>query len=571
MTELTRQMPNPTKNEEGNWDGQIVFTPKEMNTRARFSLHYKSPVIPVIVVPGIMGTNLRAKRNPKSDEERNRELDPGGLAWRPPPSDGRAFHEAKVWKSRSPAKRQKILDGSTLEVDDAGDISFNTDDAKMYGITKDECRARGWGEVHADSYGGLLYSLEKNLNRTFDFDAIWKKRSIRQHWLNVMEYDHTKWGVRNIEQLTEAELEKHARYHYPVYAVGYNWLLSNRESGKLLEQRILEIIKYWTDRRGKCGKVILVTHSMGGLVARACAKSIPDKIAGVIHGVMPALGAPACYRRIACGTETGSPSFAPASRVADRIAAGIVADIAGTTSEETTAVMATAPGPLQLLPNHHYPRPWVHFGVSETVNNQPGKPLWILSLPSSEETKPYNFYREWDAWYRVINPALADPAEKYKTKLGGVQGAIWSAIDEAESFHVDLLDEHYHANTYAFYGADPEQLSFGSIRWLTKQPSHNAKVILTPANIKDAKYQGQSDQGERGVWIEDASVIFEPQEQDAAGDGTVPRASGIGPAGKVKQLFETRGYDHQGAYHGEAMRMLTHYLIVKIVQGECHD
>lgn len=560
-------MPNPTKNEEGNWDAQIVFTPTEMNTRARFSLHYKSPIIPIIVVPGIMGSNLRAKRQPKSDEERNRELEPGELAWRAPPSDGHAFHEAKVWKNRSPAKRQKILDGSTLEVDDRGDIVLNTDDANMYGITKDECRARGWGEVHADSYGPLLYSLEKNLNRTFDFDAIWKKRSIRQHWLNVMKYDHTKWGVRNIEPLTEAELEKHARYHYPVYAVGYNWLLSNRESAKLLKQRILEIIKYWTERRGKCEKVILVTHSMGGLVARACAKEIPDRIAGVIHGVMPALGAPACYRRIACGTETGSPSFAPYSRVKDRIAAGLVADIAGTTSEETTAVMATAPGPLQLLPNHRYPRPWMHFGVSETVNNQSGKPRWILSLPSSEEPRPYNLYRDTKAWYRVVDLNLADPAEKYQAKPGGVERVFWKAISEAEKFHVDILDEFYHGNTYAFYGADPEQLAFGSMRWVTKQPSHNAKVVLTPARIRDAAFQGRTEQGARGVWIEDKSVVFEPQEQDAAGDGTVPRESGIGPAGKVKQLFETRGFDHQGAFQEEAIQTLTHYLIVKIMQG----
>lgn len=567
MTEPTRQMPNPTKNEEGNWDAQIVFTPKEMNTRARFSLHYKSPIIPVIVVPGIMGSNLRARRRPKSDDERNRELKPGESAWRAPPADTRASAEARRWKRRTPAVRQRVLDGSTLEVDDRGSIAFNTDDANMYGITKEECRARGWGEVHADSYGPLLYSLEKNLNRTFDFDAIWKKRSIRQHWLNLMKYDHTKWGVRNIEPLTEAELEKHARYHYPVYAVGYNWLLSNRESAKLLRQRILEIIKYWTDRKAKCEKVILVTHSMGGLVARACAKSIPDKIAGVIHGVMPALGAPACYRRIACGTESGSPSFSPFSRVADRIAAGIVADIAGTTSEETTPVMATAPGPLQLLPNHRYPRPWMHFGVTETVNNQSSKPRWILSLPSPEEARPYDFYRNTKAWYRLLNPDFADPAHKYKTREGGVQGAILEALDEVESFHVDFLDEYYHPCSYAFYGADPEQLSFGNIGWVTKQWGTNAKVLLTPANIKGAMFYGQSDQGARAVWIENESLSFEPHEQDAPGDGTVPRASGIGPAGKVRQLFETRGYDHQGAFHGEAMQMLTHYLIVRIAQG----
>lgn len=559
MTEPTRQMPNPTKNEEGNWDAQIVFTPKEMNTRARFSLHYKSPVIPVIVVPGIMGSNLRAKRQPKSDEERNRELKPGEPAWRAPPANGRAIYAAKEWNKRDPATRQKILDGPTLEVDDSGDIVFNTDDAKLYGITVKECRWRGWGEVHADSYGKLLYSLEKNLNRTFDFDAIWNKRSIRHHWEKVMQYDHAQWGVRTIEPLTEAELVKYARYHYPVYAVGYNWLESNLASAERLKQRILEIMKYWADRREKCEKVILVTHSMGGLVARACAKMIPDKIAGVIHGVMPAWGAPACYRRIACGTETGST-----------IATHIFAEIAGETAEATTAVMATAPGPLQLLPNHRYPRPWMHFGVSETINNKPGKPRWILSLPSSEESRPYDLYRDFDSWYRLIDPALADPAEKFGKNIGEVRRAVWHAIGEAERFH-NTLDQWYHPNTYAFYGADPEQLAFGSMRWVTKQWGTNAKVVLTPAKIREAKFSAQSDRGVRGVWIENESLSFEPQEQDLAGDGTVPRVSGSGPAGTVKQLFETRGYSHQEAFKGEAMLMLTHYLIAKIVQGECRD
>jgi hypothetical protein len=47
---------------------------------------------------------------------------------------------------------------------------------------------------------------------------------------------------------------------------------------------------------------------------------------------------------------------------------------------------------------------------------------------------------------------------------------------------------------------------------------------------------------------------------------TVPHQSGAGPAGKVQQLFETRGYDHQHCYN-EDMLMLTLRLIVRIVQG----
>ena len=54
----------------------------------------------------------------------------------------------------------------------------------------------------------------------------------------------------------------------------------------------------------KCaGKVIIVTHSMGGLVARRAAMMLAeqgqeDKILGVVHGAQPVMGAPALYRRL---------------------------------------------------------------------------------------------------------------------------------------------------------------------------------------------------------------------------------------------------------------------------------
>ncbi|MFX5747526.1 hypothetical protein ABTE19_21620, partial [Acinetobacter baumannii] len=77
---------------------------------------------------------------------------------------------------------------------------------------------------------------------------------------------------------------------------------------------------------------------MGGLVARACAQlpEMAERILGVVHGVMPALGAPATYKRIRAGFE----------------GAGQV--VLGRNAAECTAVMANAPGPLELLPTAQY-------------------------------------------------------------------------------------------------------------------------------------------------------------------------------------------------------------------------
>jgi hypothetical protein len=73
--------------------------------------------------------------------------------------------------------------------------------------------------------------------------------------------------------------------------------------------------------------------------------------------------------------------------------------------------------------------------------------------------------------------------------------------------------------------------------------------------------------GGRRVRVEGrAELQFVPARQDVAGDGTVPYQSGAGPGGKVGQLFDIRGFDHQGAFNSDAVLLLTHHLIAKLVQ-----
>ncbi|BDT60484.1 alpha/beta hydrolase [Massilia varians] len=434
-------------------------------------------------------------------------------------------------------------------------------DAEKYGLTEKAARAQGWGEVHADSYGRLLAQLECHLNRTFEFNEHTKAREVRRHWQKIMQCDPAQWGARGMPPLTEVELAKHARNSYPTFACGYNWLDSNWESSKRLERRILDIIKFYTDRRVPCKQVILVTHSMGGLVARACAKRIPDKILGVIHGVMPALGAPAAYRRMACGTESTSPS-----RMGTLDEKGMegFATIAGPTTEDTTAVMAMAAGPLELLPNHLYPKPWLHARITRMHGSQSSHQA-VMSMPPADAT-PYAMYADWTSWYRVINPALADPTEKYREKPGGVEKALRGAIDAAQRFHMLYLRDWYHGNTYAFYCSDPAYMSFGEVRWTARMPAESG-AVLTTANVKQAKFLAHTKAGGRRVVVEGKTELyFEPDQQDSAGDGTVSAQSGAGPGDKIRQLIRASGFGHQEAYNDRAMQQLTQYLIVKIVQ-----
>ena len=496
---------------------------------------------------------------------------PGAPVWRPPNGSLDGLRAAWKWERRDPALRQRLLDPARLEVDGNGDLGD-----EVSGLGFAEMRARGWGEVYLDSYGQVLEKLQTHLDTTFRINQF-GKREVRVHWKRVMQCEPKKWGLRTVDRITETELEKYAGFQYPVYAVGYNWLASCAVSAERLSRRIDEIKEYWRSRKHECHQVILVTHSMGGLVARACARmrskspDDPADIAGIIHGVMPTLGAPVAYRRIACGTE-GSRY---ANGFIDNIKANRFVEIAGTTPRETTGVMATAPGVLELLPNHMYPKPWLLVKTVTHVENE-DKEHQELGLPLAN---PYDMYRDMESWYRLIDPNLVDPAKKFKDLPGGATAAVLQSIASAEHLHRNILSlgaqgtadkssrPYFHPNTYAFYGVDDERLAYGTIQWAARKPI-GLGMVITPAGIRDGVCAGTEADGGRVVVLEGRQKLkFKVWGQNAAGDDTVPHQSAAAVANHVRGVFAATGFGHQDCFKDDAMLLLTRHLIVKIVQG----
>lgn len=288
-------------------------------------------MIPVIFVPGIMGSNLAEK---------------GGSTpvWL---LDG--LTTLVEWTSRGPDQRKLILDPHKTDVFTDGTLPKGTD------LSDAEKRRRGWGEVAAMSYGDFLVWLENALNDVHA-GTEYGRKGLRSQLMNQV--------VCESDQLPLLEYEEVAmsyRYQFPVHAVGYNWLQSNVDSAARLLSRIREFTQYYRDQKRKCEKVILVTHSMGGLVARYCTGHLGGAldVLGVVHGVMPATGAAAAYKRVKAGTE-GS--------------AGLVL---GDDAAKVTAVFAQAPGALQLLPSTDYGMGWLRVRDFERV----------VSLPKQE---PYS-------------------------------------------------------------------------------------------------------------------------------------------------------------------------------------
>ena len=565
MSEPTRPIHQPRVEPDGSLVAHTVATPTSFKVRARVTVGSRK-VNPVNFVPGIMGSNLRVKRD--YQPAANDIIKPGEAAWRPPNTSVDGFRQARKWSRRGPSQRQRILDVSVLEVDPNGELAY-----PVFSVDPDVMQERGWGEVHADSYGSVLVDLQRYLDKTF-WISPGGTREVRPYWRRVMQCEPERWGVRTVEPVTLAELEKYAGHQYPVYAFGYNWLESCAVSGQRLRQRIDTIKKFWTDRKHECNQVILITHSMGGLVARACARmskpgdgSAPD-IAGIVHSVMPALGAPVAYRRIAGGTEAGNFS----NTLADNIKASKFAEIAGDTSAETTPVMAVAPGVLQLLPTHLYSKPWLVIKTVRTVNRR-DEERDLLALP---DKNPYDFYRDMQSWYRMIDPALADTASRYAFNEEGVAKTIIKAIDEAEHFHTKVLTTgggapdpkpYYHPNSYAFYGADNSLRAYGRISWVARERA-NSEVALTTSNVRTGKLIDSRENGAREVEIENGLRLrFSMGPQNETGDETVPVQSSAGASRYVRQVFAPGGFRHQDCFQHEDMLLLTRHLIVKIVQG----
>jgi hypothetical protein len=245
---------------------------------------------------------------------------------------------------------------------------------------------------------------------------------------------------------------------------------------------------------------------------------------------------------------------------------------------QTTPVMATSAGAAELLPNHLYPRPWLHvrvlkvstphgeanFGHRDDIPKGKVTANDYLHLPGGKTPNPYDLYRDTTPWYRLIDLAIADPAGKYRAQ-GALAKAVARAITTAEKFHRTIGD-YYHPDTYVFYGDDKEKLAFGDVRWVAKQ-GPGSSIALTAANIANGQFLGYTQAGHPRILIGGTTELaFWPEPQDARGDGTVPVQSGAGPTGKVKQVFAARGIDHQTSYNNADMLLLTLRLIVKIVQ-----
>ena len=542
-------------------------------------------VLPVIFVPGIMGSNLKSlnAKNKSGKGQPVWRLDAGFL--------GKNIWLATNWFNKKPGIRQLLLHPARVEVDNKGAVPERSagsvtapsglDRKKTLSALTTRYEERGWGEVGETSYHAFLLWLEEALNSGF-LPHQWPQFDVQAEHLHTQAIDP---GPTHFTRLRPAvaigmpglganlanqlpaimsdELLARADYRMPVHACGYNWLDSNTFAAKRLAQRIDELMRQYGRN---CQQVILVTHSMGGLVARRCAQlpGMADKIAGVVHGVMPATGAPVAYRRCKVGMSDE-----------DAIAGAVI----GPTGQEITAVFAQAPGALQLLPSQGYAPGWLRLVDDKGHSAMPRQPV----------DDPYeSIYLRRDRWWGLLREEWLAP----KDGDAITWGTFADNIKKAKTFHQDI-NGFYHPQTYVYYGNDDKHPSFESITWQMKRgtylkgPQGSRPEAFTVSNLEMHQVR---DDGRSPVYVGGQPQSIPPlrgdpdgpiktvqtshwelhcQMQDGAGDGTVPVSSGSAPirharSGEIRQQINAPGFDHEASYAHPLTQHFTLYSLIKI-------
>ena len=532
----------------------------------------QNKILPIVFVPGIMGTNLMS-----NDANQDK-------VWRLDTTFGQPAGLARRMSFKGPATRQRLMHPARTVVDPRGSVP-----GKLAGTVSRKQQyqdERFWGEVAEGSYHSFLLWLEDKLNGQGTNPAKWndfyytavsaipkpgERRpepvlspgiQMRMREFEPSRYIESTGSRRAIaEAIWSDDLLKRSKFRMPVYACGYNWLDSNSVAADRLRDRIDEVIRVNNQNGFQCEQVILVTHSMGGLVARRCAlmKGMKDKIAGIVHGVMPAVGAAVAYRRCKIGMRD------------EDFMAGLVI---GSNGREVTAVFSQAPGALQLLPTEEYSRNWLKIKGPNGAQ--------VEEKPAAD---PYEeIYLRRDRWWGLVRPEWLRPQ--------GGRPLSWGEyamnIGAAKSFHQQIRGS-YHETTYVYYGADAAIPSFEGIQWQMTdgiQPDKGAKP--TTQAVRDLGFEDVRASGSNPIYVggqteylpsygmggvssyETSFWEISAAKQDGGGDGTVPVSSGRAPLnttvcpGNIRQQFRMGGFEHEPSFKDPQAQFATLFAIQKI-------
>jgi pimeloyl-ACP methyl ester carboxylesterase len=395
------------------------------------SLHTPPRTIPIILVPGIMGTRLT---DPKTDK----------LAWNP----------------------------VGLPIGD-GPKAFAVDYARLT-------------QVSADLVPDETHGWEKD-------DPEYAKTARIRHYSNLVPdfYGDLAKDLDAINNTLAQGLTGLAGFRVRVYCCGYDWRQDNAKSALRLAAVVDEALRETRER-----KVIIVAHSMGGLVSRYYCRALggESKVFRLFLLGSPTLGAPEAYGQLKHGlsglyikdfledtdpkdrmVEGISEGAMMEKLVTDWVASGKASGVAGAAKsalglwlalclgagrwlrrKETVYFARQLPSIYQLLPTSLYCRD--HHN-------------WLLFDPLATGHAPTGFMLVFPTLFDILMApvetiaTLADPHRKMGDKIKkAVQGFL--APEEAERTSKlatamrDTLEERF-TKIGKLLGDDPDKPRFG--------------------------------------------------------------------------------------------------------------
>ncbi|WP_338134205.1 alpha/beta hydrolase [Burkholderia gladioli] len=588
----------------------VTLTPED-DKRTKEILCDPRPIMPVIFLPGVMGSLLVDK-------------DSGDEVFFAPNMDtiGSAIAgllNVIVGWFRSAAAREMRFDPLSATVTPQGPIDVGSGTI----LDENEARRRGWGSVHRWSYHSILLWLEEHLNNPMflgELQGPWAEGDPSgKNWARhpILGTDPRLYGSctegPGAISADSAEFRRFASFRYRVYAIGYNWLQSNDDSGRDVvdgldcdDVQTKEITRLMGIREicaeNHTGKAIVLTHSMGGLVARFAVlhHGAEDLLHGVFHSVQPATGAPVAAKRLRTGggSEGGMDGFVNGS-------------LLGRDAPEFVAVVANAPGPLELLPMPDY---------------DDGKPWWIFARINGEVKLKFpnkgNALKELylnSKWYGLFpSDDQLDPAGTVKRRLDAKSKGTTVKTEYVETIsrvvkNQKNLSNRYYKNTYSSYGGGDLKASFpfgdlGNRDEYTDLTVDQGKSIekfrtwgkvvwtadalpsdVTVEELLEAKLLHDSHKGDIRLMLERGrqTISFSIQKTKklsgpnrdngiVPGDGTVPicsadaQARGLREGAKgekaqgMRMAFLQGGYEHQFSYNHPWTRWSLLYSLVQI-------
>ncbi|EOV8583153.1 lipase family alpha/beta hydrolase [Providencia stuartii] len=514
---------------------------EECNTEAHCYLP-PHKVVPVIFLPGIMGSNLKNKKSDRS-------------IWRIRSNELFMFWDALGWAFTGGKRRKKLLHPNEVVTDFNQKVGNDDNESNYFPYSREQ---RGWGSALAFSYFKPLEKLQAEL---LFWEQYYNKAKTKGRFVDSEEEDYFRkksilgkilgepLSSHDTNPLSIDETINYRSLLLPLHVFGYNWLQDNAESAKQLAVYINEVLNmYNLEENGGIGnglafekgheKVILVTHSMGGLVARYASEllKIPyrDKILGVVHGVMPDLGSPTAYKMM----KIGEHSF-PMSMVL------------GASATRLMSVLAQSPAPMQLLPSPKYNegKPWLRIekgspdGVTDLFlpRTNPDKP---------EESDPFNdIYLQEKVWWRMYESDILDKDER-KIKANFIE--YKNLMEWEVKTFMQEMDNQYHSNTYQFYGAyfdenlpKDKRRSDETVTWKLQGKT---SWLWVSDDSRDTNEYGDKREYTLIKSNNNWNRTKNGKEEGGAGDGTVPTLSiNLNAQARFKEILPTN-VEHQDAY-----------------------